>query len=394
MNSVPWFDLLVATVQRRALFRLILSRPLGSGTMQKVTVRPVQLQGELHFQWTARIGQQERHENLTTDEMLRRISQQFGTAWGDLHWFADDGDFTVRNKPKGQVVFKRKPPTQSPPPSDHNQSRRYIIPDGKPCSFLIAAGIMTSEGKVKPTAYHKFRQINRYLEFIADILPHLPTEGPLTVVDFGCGKSYLTFALHHFLTKTHHREVDIVGLDRKADVIAGCSETARKLDCRGLQFREGDIATFTPVGPVHLAVSLHACDTATDDALAAALRWQCDVILAVPCCQHELCQGWSGRLPGITAYGLFKDRFAAIATDALRARFLDCHGYRTQIVEFIETEHTPKNVLIRAVKRLGHDADHSGEQAAYDSLKRELGVATFHLERSYSDLLPLQTRVL
>lgn len=384
MNSVPWFDLLTETVQQRALFRLILSRPLASGTIQKVAIRPVQLQGEIHYQWTVRIGQQERHENLTAADLLRRVTQQFGKTWGDLHWFADDGDFTLRHKSAGQVTFKRKPPTQSPPSSDHNLSRRYIIAEGTPCSFLIAAGIMTSEGKVKPTAYHKFRQINRYLEFIADVMPHLPAEGPLRVVDFGCGKSYLTFALHHFLTEIHHREVGIVGLDRKSDVISNCTETAGKLGYRGLQFREGDIATYMPSGPVHLAVSLHACDTATDDALAAALRWQSDVILAVPCCQHELCQHWAGQLPGITAYGLFKDRFAAMATDALRARFLDCHGYRAQILEFIETEHTPKNVLIRAVKRRGEDVSSSSEQTVYESLKHDLGITTFHLERSYS----------
>ncbi len=383
MKSVAWSDLLSASVQRAALFRLVLSRPLASGTVQKVNVRPVQLQDGMRYQWTARINQQERHENLTPDQCLRRVTQQFGTAWGDLHWFADDGDFTVRFKPTMPATIKRKPPTQSAPTRDHNQSRRYIIPDGHPCPFLIAAGIMTPEGKVKPKAYHKFRQINRYLELIADVLPALPAEGTLRVVDFGCGKSYLTFALHHFLTTTHRREVDIVGLDRKTDVIADCANTAHKLGCHGLRFREGDIATFVPTEAVHLAISLHACDTATDDMLAAAIRWNCDAILAVPCCQHELCQHWSGRLPGMTDYGLLKERFAAMATDALRARFLDCHGYRTQVVEFIETEHTPKNVLIRALKRSSEDQGLAHARSAYDSLKQELGITSFHLERIF-----------
>ncbi len=385
MKSVSWPDLFAATLQRQALFRLVLSRPLASGSTSKVTVRPVRLQDSLHYQWAARVGAQERHENLTPDALQQRVQKQFGVAWGDLHWFADDGDFTVRWKTNGPVNFKRKPPTQSAPPGEHNQSRRYIIPDGKPCPFLISAGIMTADGKVKPKAYHKFRQINRYLEFIADILPDLPADETIRVVDFGCGKSYLTFALHHFLTTTCGRSVDIIGLDRKADVIASCTETAKLLRCTGLQFREGDIATYVPTAAVHLAVSLHACDTATDDALAAALRWKCAVILAVPCCQHELCQHWSGALPGMTDYGLLKERFAAMATDALRARFLDCHGYRTQVVEFIETEHTPKNVLIRAVKRRAEDITHSTEQAAYESLKRELGIPSFHLEKVYAE---------
>lgn len=384
MNPVPWFDLLSAAVERSSLFRLVLSRPLASGAVQKVAVRPVQLQDGLRYQWAARTGPQERHENLRATDLLRRVKLQFGVVWGDLHWFADDGDFTVRYKAQGQVGFKRKPPSQQPGPVDHNLSRTYIIPDGQPCPFLIAAGIMTPGGQVKPTAYHKFRQINRYLELIDDILPSLPVEGTIRVVDFGCGKSYLTFALHHFLTTIHHRDVDITGLDRKTDVIAACTDTAQKLGCQGLRFREGDIATFEPTDMVHLAISLHACDTATDDMLAAALRWKCDAILAVPCCQHELCQQWSGTLAGMTDYGLLKERFAAMATDALRARFLDCYGYCTQVVEFIETEHTPKNVLIRAMKQTAGDCEHSQARHTYESLKRDLGITTFHLERVYS----------
>jgi hypothetical protein len=309
-----------------------------------------------------------------------RIEKQFGIVWGDLHWFAEDGDYTVRWKPPGKPVLKRKPPTQTAPQIEHNRTRNYLIPEGTPCPFLIAAGIMTASGQVKPTAFHKFRQINRYLEFIADILPHLPAEGVIRAVDFGCGKSSLTFALHHFLTVTHQRNVEIVGLDRKADVIAACNSTAAKLGCEGLSFSVGDIAGYQPKEPVHLAISLHACDTATDDAIAAAIGWQSAVILAVPCCQHELCHHWSGALPGITEYGLLKERFAAMATDALRARFLDAHGYQTQVMEFIETEHTPKNVLIRAVRHTPTESEQHTTQADYENLKQELGVPTWHLE--------------
>ncbi len=382
MKSALWSDVFADAVQRKTLFRAILSRSLTSSTLQKVTIRPVHVQGQLRYQWTARVGTQERHENLTADGIFQRISQQFGVAWGDLHWFADDGDYTARWKPAGKPTLKRKPPSQSVPASDHNRTRQYIIPDGQPCPFLIAAGLMTPAGQVKPTAYHKFRQINRYLEFIADILRSLPTEGCIRVVDFGCGKSSLTFALHYFLTTIHQRDVDIIGLDRKADVIAACNESAAKLHCRGLAFQVGDIASYEPTGPVHLAVSLHACDTATDDALAAAIRWKSAVILAVPCCQHELCQHWTGTLPGLTDYGLLKERFAAMATDALRARFLDCHGYRTQVLEFIETEHTPKNVLIRAVNHAASPPEQTAAQAAYQRLKSELGITEWHLEQT------------
>ncbi|HET6423702.1 MAG TPA: SAM-dependent methyltransferase [Planctomycetaceae bacterium] len=381
MKTVVWSDIFANAVERGTLFRAILSRSLASGAVQKVTVRPVRIRNEIHYQWSARVGPQERHENLSAETVLQRVTQQFGVAWGDLHWFADDGDYTVRWKPPGKPVLKRKPPSQAAAPVDsHNRTRQYIIPDGQPCPFLIAAGLMTPTGQVKPTAFHKFRQINRYLEFIADILPHLPSDGVIRVVDFGCGKSSLTFALHHFLTAIRHRQVEIVGLDRKADVIAACNEAARKLNCAGLKFEVGDIAGYQPEGAVHLAISLHACDTATDDALAAAIRWYSSVILAVPCCQHELCHHWPGALPGLTGYGLLKDRFAAMATDALRARMLDCHGYKTQVLEFIDLEHTPKNVLIRAVRTKESAAEWALAHAAYEELKRELGVTTWHLE--------------
>lgn len=366
------------------MFRAVLSRPFTSGPLQKVTVRSVLIRDVIHYQWAARVGAQERHENLSAMECLQRFQQQMGVVWGDLHWFADDGDYTVRWKAAGQITLKRKPPTQTAAPAiEHNRTRQYWIPDGQPCPFLIAAGLMTPAGRVKPTASHKFRQINRYLEFIADILLQLPSEGILRVVDFGCGKSSLTFALHHFLTSIHHRQVEIVGLDRKADVIEDCRQTAEKLHCEGLTFTVGDISSYKPHDAVHLAISLHACDTATDDALAAALRWGSDVILAVPCCQHELAQNWSGALPGITDYGLLKDRFAAMATDALRARFLDCHGYRTQILEFIDLEHTPKNVLIRAVKSPSTVDQSAVAHSIYENLKQELGVGAWYLETAF-----------
>ncbi|MEZ6066249.1 MAG: SAM-dependent methyltransferase [Planctomycetaceae bacterium] len=211
---------------------------------------------------------------------------------------------------------------------------------------------MTADGTVRAKQQHKFRQINRYLEFIDDVLPDLPPEGPLSIVDCGCGKSGLTFALHHHLTVNHGREVRAVGLDRESQVIDRCRNLSRRLELSGLTFLQGDIADYQPAGRVDMVVSLHACDTATDAALAQAVRWEADVILAVPCCQHEVApQLTANALAGLLRFGLLKERFAADITDALRANLLEAVGYKSQIVEFIELEHTPKNLLIRAVKR-------------------------------------------
>lgn len=384
-------SLLAQSLNGNTFQRLVLSQPLQTkGNSSKVTVRPIDLNGVISYQWTARIGPKETHENLTSEQFRQRAKTVFGSAFGDAHLFTSEADVTLRKKPGGPLKVKRGPSSLAPQPVEgHNREKEYLIPVGKPCPFLVEVGIMLPDGKVRPTMYHKFRQINRYLEFVNDILQYLPAEGTLNVVDFGCGKSYLTFALHHLLTKIRNRTVSIVGLDVKVEVIEDCSQIAKRLGCEGLRFEVGRIESFhptcfDPAGAVHLTVSLHACDTATDDALAAAIRWQSDAILAVPCCQHELNQKLSrDLLPGLTGYGIMRDRFASLATDALRARLLEVRGYKTQVLEFIDLEHTPKNLLLRAVRR--KVPDHDGEAyrlGAFEKLKADLSLDTWHLEQA------------
>lgn len=379
-------SLLAGSLRERTFLRLVLSQPLSKsdGAATKASARLVEVSGETKYQWVVRKNSKEIHKNLTADELVVQARTEFGSNFGDAHLFTTEADLTIRwNYGKPQKI-KRKPPTQRPTEgADHNRQKQYLIPASIPCAFLIEVGVMLPSGQVRPSMYHKFRQINRYLEFVEDVLPQLPAKGPINVVDFGCGKSYLTFALHHLLTKIHGRKVQIVGLDVKADVIEDCTRIATALSCEGLQFQVGRIEKFTPESHVHLTVSLHACDTATDDALAAALRWKSEVILAVPCCQHEVCQVLErATLPAFTAHGILKERFASLATDALRAQFLDLHGYRTQVLEFIETEHTPKNLLLRAVRRGDQpSADQSSKQESYDQFKQLLGLTTWYLER-------------
>jgi SAM-dependent methyltransferase len=241
---------------------------------------------------------------------------------------------------------------------------------------------------VLATHASKFRQVNRFLELVDDVLPALPAGGPLRVVDFGSGKSSLTFALHHLLHAVHGREVELVGLDLKEDVVARCSALAERLGAEGLSFRVGDIATSEDIERADLVVSLHACDTATDHALARAVRWQADVILAVPCCQHELArQIESATLAPLLRHGLLRERFAADVTDAVRAQLLELAGYDAQLVEFIELEHTPKNVLIRAVRRPGRKTERAARD--YLELTRALGIDPC-LERALSaELAPV-----
>lgn len=233
----------------------------------------------------------------------------------------------------------------------HNRQKNYLLKEGIPVPFLVDLGVMTEAGRVVRSRYDKFRQINRFLEFIEDILPKLHPDRENTIIDFGCGKSYLTFAMYHYLKTMKGYSIRVIGLDLKKDVIARCNMLAEKYGYDRLSFYHGDIADYEGVERADLVVTLHACDTATDYALEKAIRWGAKVILSVPCCQHELNrQMKNDLLKPVFEYGIVKERMAALVTDALRAELLEAAGYRTQILEFIEMEHTPKNLLIRGVK--------------------------------------------
>ena len=248
---------------------------------------------------------------------------------------------------------------------------------------------MTADGKVKSAKYDKFRQINRFLEFVEDILDELPGAGLLRIVDFGCGKSYLTFALHWLLTERHQREVDIRGLDLKVEVIRNCSSIAKRLGCEGLSFEVGSIESCQPTTEIDMTVSLHACDTATDAALGKAVEWNSKVILAVPCCQHELSQRLVPELlPPVQRHGILRERFASLATDSLRALALEVLGYRAQIVEFIDMDHTAKNLLIRAVLR-SSTRNVETEIAEYRDLRANFGPGPIALETSLGPAFPV-----
>ncbi|HWL13207.1 MAG TPA: SAM-dependent methyltransferase, partial [Ureibacillus sp.] len=231
----------------------------------------------------------------------------------------------------------------------HNRKKQYLLDDATPYPFLIRLGVQTEEGKVKKQKFDKFRQINRFVEFIHDSLEHLPKDRQIRILDFGSGKSYLTFALYHYLKIEKGLDIRVTGLDLKKEVIEECNQIARDLNYEQLEFLVGDINDYNDENSVDMVVTLHACDVATDMALARAVKWGAKVILSVPCCQHELNrQLESPVLEIMTQHGLIKERFASLATDAIRAEILTLVGYDTQVLEFIDIEHTPKNILIRA----------------------------------------------
>lgn len=342
------------------LGQIILSNSRRKEEVSKVRVRPLLLQGKLVFQVEEFRGKQAFHQNLMKDEAYEYLQNAMSDTFRQMELASTKGSAQILVSKNGKMTVKVKKnrpvkgqaKIQAPSTLlDHNRKKKYVLEEGKPIPFLQDLGVMTADGRIVHSRYDKFRQINRFLEFVQDILPKLPKGREINIIDFGCGKSYLTFAMYYYLKELNGFDIRVIGLDLKQDVIDHCNQLARKYGFEKLAFYHGDIASYEGVDQVDMVVTLHACDTATDYALAKAVRWNASVILSVPCCQHELNrQMKNDMLEPVLQYGLLKERMAALYTDGIRAEILENHGYRTQILEFIDMEHTPKNVLIRAVK--------------------------------------------
>ncbi len=296
------------------------------------------------------------HENISEEETEKRCEKLISEGWRQINAWGNSCEFELSVSKKGKILFnKRKIPQNENffAENTHNRKKNYIISEDKPFPALVDMGVFTKDGKVAKPMYDKFRQINRFVEIIDDAVKDLPNDGrTLRVMDFGCGKSYLTFVLYHYFTEIKGISTEMLGLDLKADVIEKCNAAAEKYGYKSLRFETGDIGSASMSGKLDMAVTLHACDTATDYALFNAVMRGADMIFSVPCCQHEL----NGQIKKenfsiLTRYGIVKERIAALCTDSIRANLLEACGYKTQLLEFIDFEYTPKNILIRAVKR-------------------------------------------
>ena len=330
----------------------ILSNPRTKEGIIKVKVRPVMMKDRLFLQLESFSKTQAFHENLEPEAAVERIVD-YMKEFKQMQMATKDTDYTILVSKKGKVTIQKKAvkTSRNVKIQAHNRSKKYILQEGMKVPFLQDLGVMTQDGKIVRTRFDNFRQINRFLEFIEDILPQLDKDREITILDFGCGKSYLTFAMYYYLHELKQYDIRIIGLDLKSEVIAHCNALSKEYGYEKLTFLEGDIADYEGVNEVDMVVTLHACDTATDYALAKAVGWNAKVILSVPCCQHELnSQIENEVLAPIMKYGLLKERFAALVTDGLRAEYLESMGYDTQVLEFIDMEHTPKNILLRAVK--------------------------------------------
>ncbi len=323
------------------------------------------------------------HENVEQEELLPMLAQLM-EHFKQLNAWDPEHQYSLKRTKKGKPLFNRRRCLLKPrQQAGHDREKNYLLREGEVVPPLVDMGVFTKEGKVVRTMYDKYRQINRFLELVNDEMDRFPADKPLHIIDFGCGKSYLTFILYYYLVQVRGMDVSITGLDLKAAVIGRCNAAAEKYGYDKLHFELGDINGYTPDGPVDMVITLHACDTATDYALYNAVTWDVKLILSVPCCQHEVnAQMQAERLSLFTRYGLIQERMAALFTDAARADLLTYRGYSTQVVEFIDMAHTPKNILLRARKA---DLPESARQKALEEVRTAM--EEFHVKPTLYRLL-------
>lgn len=353
-------DEIINEVLEEGLIKWVMSNPRHkSEGYKKSVITPTLINNQLHYQIESFTEKQAFHVNVIPNELQNQIRKIMNTA-GYKQWqiFTKKQDHQILINKKGMLTVKKSAATKKPEALTHNKAKAYIFEEGTPIPFLIELGIMTPQGKVIASKYAKFRQINRYVELVEDVMEAFDPNQLIRIVDFGSGKSYLTFALYHYLVFTKKRKVEIIGLDLKADVIHACFALKEQLGYENLTFKVGDINDYEHEDAIDMVITLHACNTATDAALKKAVTWQAKVIMSVPCCHKEMNQQVKKEdFMGLFEYGIIRERASALFTDAIRGKWLAAMGYQVQLLEFIDMTHTPKNIMIRAIRNKAVDEE-------------------------------------
>ena len=316
---------------------------------KKAKLQRIIIKGEEVLQCALYSDKQVFHTNINEKDIYQQLNQLLSDTFNSLELITKEFAYGYKITSKGKLLTNKRRIKTEMISLEHNKSKKYLLPEGMIVPPLIDLGVMTPEGKVVKAKYDKFKQINRFLEIVED---SIFAEKKLKIIDFGCGKSYLTFILYYYLQEIKKIQCEIIGLDLKEKVVDDCNEIAQKYGYNNLKFLKGNISDFSENDNFDMIVTLHACDTATDYALYHAINMKCKYIFSVPCCQHEInSQVSTEKMHMVFKYGILKERMSAIITDSIRANILQYYGYKTQVLEFIDFEGTPKNLLIRAVNQ-------------------------------------------
>lgn len=337
---------IIIEIFEKNIIKAVLSNP--KGTKYKKIVITKKQEG---FQAEKLTTTQAFHENIQDNQIGLFVFSCMESGFKQLNAWDEGFEYSIKISKKEKVFYNKSQSVATVKvDNSNNHKKNYLLEEGTVIPPLVDMGVFSKNGKIINAMYDKYRQINKFLQFIDEAIDKASLN-KLNIVDFGCGKSYLTFVVYYYLTYVKKIDVTMTGLDLKEDVIRKCQDTAKRYHYDKLSFEVGDVAVYESDIPVDMVITLHACDTATDYALYHAIRWNTKIIISVPCCQHELnSQIESDDYAILTRYGLLKERVAAIMTDAIRGNLLEYCGYKTQILEFIDFTHTPKNLLIRGVK--------------------------------------------
>lgn len=346
---MEFLDIIKTLVENDEIISAVISNKTNKEKdYKKIDMKPFLKEDELYYQIAYVYDKKTTHENIEKDKFIEKINGLF-SDFKQMIVFSIGADYQFLKNKKGVKILKNKP-SKKKESLLHNRKKKYVLPEGEACTFLEILGLMDKDGRVYKNKYDKFKQINKYLEFIRDIEPELKNKNKIRVVDFGSGKAYLTFALYYYITEIMGLEAEITGIDLKEDVVEFCNQTSKELGFENLKFLCGDIRTFNQFENIDMIVALHACDIATDMAIAQGIKWKSRIIMVVPCCQHELFdQVENNHMKPVLKHGILKERFASLVTDAARGVLLEAEGYTVQFAEFVDLENTPKNILIRAV---------------------------------------------
>ena len=368
------------SVHQCNLVKMTLSKPLQKhDDLRNIYVKPVLIKEKRLFAFTYHYERRDEVKNYEADQMLEILKEMISVRFLNAVLFTVDEDVTLLISSKGKATLQTKKVQECREQNlEHDKQKARLINPANPWWYQL--GLTTREGKVTADMQHKFKQIYKYAEIVESLVKPMKWEGTVHIADMGAGKGYLTFALHELLTKKLNLDVDIKGVEIRPDLVLKINEIIKSSGLKGLEFVESSIEAYHPE-KLDVLIALHACNTATDDAIASGIKAGAELIVCAPCCHKQIRQEMerSGKVDAITRYGIFLERQAVMITDTIRALILEYYGYKTQVMEFIEMEHTPKNVLLVG-KRSAKPVDKESILLKINNLKKQYGISKHYLE--------------